>query len=111
MGKVYLHDRHAGYENRKRICHVNMLKDFHVGAVAKAIFQRWSRRRNSRSLHGTKVSQQRFFRVGEELDGKQRSELTELLFGKFAKVPSDKPERTSLYKHRIETDNAQVTSL
>ena len=59
MGKVYLHDRHAGYENRKRICHVNMLKDFHVGAVAKAIFQRWSRRRNSRSLHGTKVSQQR----------------------------------------------------
>ena len=49
--------------------------------------------------------------MGEELDGKQRLELTELFFGKFAKVPSDKPERTSLYKHRIETDNAQVTSL
>ena len=59
MGKVtYMIDM-QDTKNRKRICHVNMLKDYHVGAVAKAIFQRWSRRRNSRSLHGTKVSQQR----------------------------------------------------
>ena len=45
--------------------------------------------------------------MGEELDSKQRAELTELLFGKFARVMSDKLGRTSLYKHRIETDNAK----
>ena len=62
------------------------------------------RRRNLRYLCGWEVSQ-------KSLSGRGRSWIenrTELLLGNFGSVMSKKLERTSLYEHRIETDNAKL---
>ena len=39
--------------------------------------------------------------MGEELDSRQRVEINNLLHKTFASALSDKPGRTSSYKHRI----------
>ena len=87
-----------------------MRKDYHVHAVAKDQGSYFSEEELEIPLR-REVESEKIVRMGEELDGKQRAELTELLLGKFAKVLSDKPGRTSLYEHRIEMDSAKVSSL
>ena len=114
MGKVtYLIDM-QDKRKRKRIFHVNMLKDYHVRELDE----------DQRSYFLEEIQEDELeipswrsgesgnnIRMGEELDSKQRAELTELLLGKFAKVLSDKPGRTSLHEHRIETDDAKPIRL
>ena len=110
MGKVtYLIDM-QDKKKRKRIFHVNMLKDYHVREGAGDQVSCFSEEYQEDELEIPSWrggESEKIVRMGEELDSKQRAELTELLIGKFARVMSDKPGRTSLYEHRIETDNAK----
>ena len=110
MGKVtYLIDM-QDKKKRKRIFHVNMLKDYHVREGAGEHGSYFSEEYQEDELEipsWRRGESEKIVRMEEELDSKQRAELTELVLGKFASVMSDKPGRTSLYEHRIETDNAK----
>ena len=109
MGKVtYLIDM-QDKKKRKRIFHVNMLKDYHVreGDGDQGSYFSEEYQEDELEIPSWRGGEsEKIVRMGEELDSKQRAELTELLLGKFASVMSDKPGRTRLYEHRIETDNA-----
>ena len=104
MGKVtYLIDM-QDKKKRKRIFHVNMLKDYHVREGAGDQVSCFSEEDHEDELEIPSWrggESETIVRMGEELDSKQRAELTELLIGKFARVMSDKPGRTSLHEHRI----------
>ena len=108
MGKVnYLIDM-QDRRKRKRVFHVNMLKDFNVRENQGCFVEEIQEEADIPSWRSGEAGQ--VFDMGEGLDSGQKKELKELL-GRFAKVFSNKPGKTTLYEHRIHTNSSKPVRL
>ena len=108
MGKVnYLIDM-QDRRKRKRVFHVNMLKDFHVRENQGCFVEEIQEEADIPSWRSGEAGQ--VVDMGEGLDSGQKKELKELL-GRFAKVFSNKPGKTTLYEHRIHTNSSKPVRL
>eukprot|EP00731_Ephydatia_muelleri_P004863 Em0002g1039a len=108
MGKVnYLIDM-QDRRKRKRVFHVNMLKDFHVRENQGCFVEEIQEEADIPSWRSGEAG--RVVDMGEGLDSGQKKELKELL-GRFAKVFSNKPGKTTLYEHRIHTNSSKPVRL
>ena len=88
--------------------HVNMLKDFHVRENQGCLVEKIQEEADIPSWRSGEAGQG--VDMGEGLDSGQKKELKELL-GRFAKVLSNKPGKTTLYKLRIHTNSSKPVRL
>ena len=111
VGKVnYMVDMHDR-RKRKRIFHINMLREFHIPKVFDNCWtEEVSREGQDDDIpvwnecpHGQPT-------MGKELDKAQHEQL-QALFEEFADVLKDRPGKTELVEHRIETAAANPVRL
>ena len=106
--QVYMHDR----RKRKRIFHVNMLHEFHLPKVLDVGC--WAEEVSSEDSDGDipacNESLQGQPTMDEELNTTQCEQLREL-FKEFADVLQNRPGRTEVVEHRIETGAAKPVRL
>lgn len=114
MGKVsYLVDTHDK-KKRRRVFHVKMLKEFRVRRPVESSF--WASPDETDDMDGeTDVplwnnTSEEGPSFGEQLSATQRNELGKVLES-FADVLQDKPGKTALLEHHIETGTANPVRL
>ena len=112
MGKVtYLVDMHDR-RKRRRVFHINMLKAFHVRrSVEKSYFTE----ENIDEEADTEVpvwndDPRGDISLGDQLDIQQKRELEGLL-SEYRKVFSNKPQRTDMLQHHIDTRESRPVRL
>lgn len=113
LGKVsYVVDMHDR-RKRRRVFHVNMLKDFRVRKPVETSF--WVESESADDIDDSDVilwndSPEGQPTIGEQLNTSQREQLQQVL-GEFADVMQNKPGRTALMEHRIDTGTANPVKL
>ena len=106
--QVDMHDR----KKRKRVFHINMLREFHrpkvldVGCWAEEV----SSEDSDGDIPAWNESPQGQPTIGEELNTTQCEQLREL-FKEFADVLQNRPGRTEVVEHQIETGAAKPVRL
>ena len=117
VGKVnYVVDMHDR-RKRRRIFHINMLREFHSGSGPSAVLWTEGGEEETDSLEDIPVwrdneegSLEAEVKTGDQLSGQQRQEL-HVLLGKFCTLFSNRPGRTSLMEHDLQTGTARPVKL
>ena len=108
VGKVnYVIDMHD-HHKRKRVFHINMLREFHSSPSSTACWTE-EQDRGADEL-GVEEDTDAEVQMGEQLSEVQRQELRALL-NEFRTLFSNKPGRTGLVEHCIETGTARPIRL